>query len=82
MENDNGDIDDDDVEQKEFGIGDDPSAVLDQYLGAEELKELILKERRECFWQLICHKEPHRLMSSMIFNIKKHYFFFFFKYVL
>lgn len=49
MENDNGDIDDDDVEQKEFGIGDDPSAVLDQYLGAEELKELILKERRECF---------------------------------
>ena len=33
MENDNGDIDDDDVEQDEFRIGDDLGTILDQYLG-------------------------------------------------
>ena len=35
---------DDDIEQDEFCIGDDPSVVLDQYLGREELKKLILEE--------------------------------------
>jgi len=49
MENDNGDADDDNTEQKEFGVEDDPSAILDQYLGGEELKELILEERGKCF---------------------------------
>ena len=43
MENDNGDVDDN-VEQEEFRIGDDLGAVLDQYLGGEELQELILQE--------------------------------------
>ena len=50
MENDNGDVDgdgdigEDDVEQDGFCIGDDPSAVLDQYLVREELEELILEK--------------------------------------
>ena len=35
---------DDDVEQDELCIGDDPCAILDQYLGEEELEELILEE--------------------------------------
>ena len=39
MENNDGD-----VEQDEFCIRDDPSAVLDQQLGGEELEELILEE--------------------------------------
>jgi len=39
MENDDGD-----VEQDEFRINDDPSTVLDQYVGGEELEELILEE--------------------------------------
>ena len=39
MENDNGD-----VEQKEFGIRDIPSAILDQYLGGDEFEEVIPEE--------------------------------------
>lgn len=48
--NDDGDIDDDDLEQDEFYIGDNPSVVLDQNLGGEELEELILEEEKY-FWQ-------------------------------
>ena len=44
MENDDSDVDDDDVEQDKFCIGEDPSAVLNQYLGREQLEELILEE--------------------------------------
>ena len=33
-----------DVEQDKFCIEDDPDAILDQYVGGEELKELILEE--------------------------------------
>jgi hypothetical protein len=39
MENDDGD-----VEQDDFCIRDDPHALLDQYLDGEELEELILEE--------------------------------------
>ena len=35
---------DDDIEQDEFCIRDDPGVVSDQYLGGEELEELILEE--------------------------------------
>ena len=45
-----GDIDDD-VEQDEFCIRDDLGATLDQSLGEEELEELILEGRGECFRQ-------------------------------
>jgi hypothetical protein len=34
---------DGDVEQKKFRIGDDLGVVFDQYLGREELEELILQ---------------------------------------
>ena len=34
----------DDIEEDEFCIGDDPSAFPDQYLGGEELEELIMEE--------------------------------------
>jgi hypothetical protein len=33
---------DDDVKQNEFRIENDPSAILNQYLGGEKLEELIL----------------------------------------
>jgi hypothetical protein len=36
--------DDGDVEQDKFRIGDDTSTMLDQYMGGEELEELILEE--------------------------------------
>ena len=68
MENDNGDVDDDDIEQDEFCIGDELGTVLDQYLGIEELEKVILEEGNA--FVMICHKEPHILMSSMIFNTK------------
>ena len=45
MENDDSDVDDGDVEQNKFRVEDDPSIVLDQYLGGEELEELIMKEK-------------------------------------
>jgi hypothetical protein len=35
----------DNVEQDEFRIRDDPNAILDEYLGGEELQELILEKR-------------------------------------
>ena len=44
MENDNGDIDDEDVEPYEFHIKDDLGAVLDQYLNTKEFKKLILEK--------------------------------------
>jgi hypothetical protein len=44
MENDNSDVDDDNVQQDKFRIGDDPRIILDQYLGGEEFEELILEE--------------------------------------
>jgi hypothetical protein len=37
-------MENDDVEEDEFRIADDPRALLDQYLGREELEELILEE--------------------------------------
>ena len=43
MENDNGDVDDNDVEQNKFRMGNNPSTIMDQYLGGEELEELILE---------------------------------------
>ena len=44
MENDNGDIDDEDVEPYEFHIKDDLGVVLDQYLNTKEFKKLILEK--------------------------------------
>ena len=44
MKNNISGIDDNDFEQDIFCIGEDPSAILDQSLGGEELKELILEE--------------------------------------
>ena len=65
MENDNDDINGN-IEQDEFHIRDNLGAILEQYLGREELEELIVK--KIMFSTMICHKEPHRLMSSTIFN--------------
>jgi hypothetical protein len=69
MENDNGNVDDDDVEQDGFRVEVDLGAVLDQYLSIEELSTLILKERG-MFFIMICCEGPHKLMSLLIFNIK------------
>ena len=70
MENDNGDVDDDnDVEEDEFLVEDDLCAVLDQYLSIEELGIMIMEERG-IFFIMICRKGPHTLMSSMVFDIK------------
>ena len=45
MEDDDSDVNDDDnVEQDDFCIKDDPSASLGQYLGGEELEELIMEK--------------------------------------
>ena len=38
------DVDDDNIGQDEFRIGDDPRIVLDQYLSREKLEELILDD--------------------------------------
>jgi hypothetical protein len=48
-----------------------PGVVLDQYLGGEELKGLILKEGT-IFFTEICHRRPHGLMSLMIRFKRKH----------
>jgi hypothetical protein len=37
-------VDDNNVEQNEFCIGDDPNVVLDQYLVGDEFEELLLEE--------------------------------------
>lgn len=44
VENDVGDVDDEDAEQNEFRIGDDSCTILDEYLGGDELKELMMEE--------------------------------------
>jgi hypothetical protein len=41
LDGDDGDVDDDSGEQQEFCIGEDPIAILDQYLVEEELEKLI-----------------------------------------
>lgn len=42
--NDDNDVVDNNVEQDKFRIGHDTSTILDQYIGREELEELILEE--------------------------------------
>ena len=69
LDKDDGDVDDDGGEQDDFHIvGEDPNSILDQYLGEEELEKLI--QKRRTFLTTVCHKRPHGLMFSMIFNLK------------
>jgi hypothetical protein len=70
LDGDDGDVDDDSGEQQEFCIGEDPIAILDQYLDEEELKKLI--QKRGTFSTTIWHKRLHGLMPSMICNEKWH----------
>jgi hypothetical protein len=61
--------DDDGDVKNEFRIGDeDPITVLDRYLGGGELKEMIMEGR--IFSIMIRRKGPHKLISSIIFNLK------------
>ena len=64
----NNDVDDNDVEQDKCFIGDNLGIILDQYLVEKSLKNPSLE--RGTLFNNDCHKIPHRLMSSMIFNEK------------
>ena len=76
-ENDDSDTDVNNVEQDGFRIGDGPRAVLDQYLGGEELEELILEEGND-FWHRFSIKDlTDRCLRScfstkMFWNILKY----------
>ena len=53
-----------------FASGDDPGAILDQYLSGEELEELILEEENIFDSDLSRTLGPHGLMPSMMIRLK------------